>query len=523
MPEPIMSSYDELPYSCHPVLLTHPDNLACKALLHGLRSPAVETCRVLELGCGTGGNLIPLAQIIPTATFVGIDYAHRQILQGQAIADMVGLSNLRLKAMSLAEVDEELGEFDYILCHGVYSWVSDENQRHILRIISQHLAPNGVAYVSYNTFPGWHLRGLIREILCYQTKGVGDPAEQVSRARKYLDFLIQSTPDPKGIYAEILRREREILSRTPDTYVFHEHLEERNKPIYFHEFAKSASEHRLQFLSEASFPVDESNFTEELRTQLNETARDRIDYEQQLDFLCNGTFRRSLLCHADVALAGQPSTMAIRQLKIASRARPARPIAEIQSAEAEEFLGPEGESITTTFPLIKAALLCLSEASPQSLTLEELHLRANAKLGSSPDPIQKLHEAELLSKAILRCHKTDLIQLHLFEPCAIHEVSDHPVASGLSRWQAAHHEPISNLRHRMVELNNFERFILSLLDGTLDREGLCQAAFHHVASGQMDLQHHGKVVEDKSLIKVVVEQSLLETLHKLAAFSLLIR
>ena len=518
-----MSSYDELPYSCHPVLLAHPDNLACKALLYGLRSPAVETCRVLELGCGTGGNLIPLAQIIPSASFVGIDYAQRQILQGQAIADTVGLKNLQLKAMSLAEVDDQLGEFDYILCHGVYSWVSEENQRNILRIIGQHLAPSGVAYVSYNTYPGWHLRGLIREILCHQMKGTGDPTDQVQKARKYLDFLIQSTPDQKGIYAEILRREREILNRTPDTYVFHEHLEELNQPLYFHEFAKRAAEHKLQFVSEANFHAEESNFSEDLRAQLNDIARDRIDYEQQLDFLCNGTFRRTLLCHANIALASQPSTMALRQVRIASRARPSRPITDLHSSDAEEFLGTDGETITTTYPLIKAALLCLSEAAPHSLSQDELQIRTNAKLSSSPDPIRLLHETELLSKAILRCHKTDLIQLHLFEPATASEISERPMAAPLSRWQAAHQEPISNMRHRLVELNDFERLILSLLDGTLNRDDLCQAAVDHVAKGNMVLQHQGKPVEDKELIAVVVDQSLSETLQKLVALSLLIK
>lgn len=317
----LLSTYDELPYSCHLVQWAHPDNLACKGRLFGLRAPDVETCRVLELGCGTGANLLPLAQVFPKASFVGIDYAQRQILHGKAIVDTLGLKNIELHSLSLADVDQRLGSFDYILCHGVYSWVSPSNQQKILEIIEQLLTPHGVAYVSYNTYPGWHLRGLVREILCHQTAKGGEPMDQVQRARKYLDFLIQFTPEQDGIYAKILRREKEILAKTPDTYLFHEHLEELNQPLYFHEFASRASQHRLQFLSEASYQSDEANFSSALQQQLSELARDRIDYEQQVDFLCNGTFRRTLLCRADIALTGQPSIVALREMRIRARAR----------------------------------------------------------------------------------------------------------------------------------------------------------------------------------------------------------
>lgn len=521
MVDRFLSSYDEFPYSCHPVHLSHPDNLACKALLHGLRAPAVDSCRVLEIGCGTGGNLLPLAQFMPRATFVGIDNARRQILQGRAIADTVGISNVDLKAIGVAEVDDSLGEFDYIICHGVYSWVSPENQNQILRVIQQHLAPTGVAFVSYNIYPGWHLRGLVREILCRQVKGVGDPATHVQQARKYLEFLIKFTPDQQGVYAQALRREDLIMRSTPDSYVFHEHLEELNQPVYFHEFVTKAAEHRLQFLSEARFHSDEAGFSDELKQHLASLARDRIEYEQQIDFLCNGTFRRTLLCHTAVPLTTQPTPMALKHVRLSTRAAPSKAITDFLSASAEEFRGPEGEMITTSHPLLKAALVCLSEARPRSLTLDELLEQTNVMLSASPDPIQSLRDSELLANALLRCHKTDLVEIHLFESAVALQAGERPRAAPLVRWQAAHQEPVGNSRHRMVDLGDLDRLVLSLLDGTRDRRELCRAIVERIAQGQLSLEHQGKPIDDPELIEQVVEASLPTSLDKLAGLMLL--
>lgn len=521
MTERTPTSYDELPYASHPVHLTHPDNLACKALLYGLRSPDVTGCRVLELGCGTGGNVIPLAQILPGSSFVGLDNAARQIAQGQAVVNTLGLKNVDLQVLSLAEVDANLGSFDYILCHGVFSWVSRENQDRILEIIRQHLAPRGVAFVSYNTLPGWHLRGLVRDILCYHVRGRGDAAAKVQKARAYLDFLVRATPDQDSVYARVLRQEADLLRRTPDTYVFHEHLEEVNQPMYFHQFAERAAAHSLQFLSEARFHGQAANFPAELNAQLDALSRDRLEYEQQIDLICNGTFRRSLLCHADVSLAAQPSQLVLQQLRLATRAEPVGNPPDLKSQAAEEFRGPDKETISTTHPLLKAALVCLSEQRPRSVPFTELRDLAYARLGQSPDPVRSLQDTEILATAVLRCHLCNLIDVYGHDPVFAGPASERPQASPLARLQASHGEPVSNLRHRIVDSSDFDRFVLSLLDGTRDLTSLRQAVMDQVRQGALVLEHRGQPVQAPELIESVLEQALPASLEKLAALVLL--
>jgi len=522
MTERTPTSYDELPYACHPVHPTHPDNLACKALLHGLRSPDVAACRVLELGCGTGGNLIPLAQLLPGSRFVGLDNAARQIAQGQAVVKTLGLENIDLRVLSLAEVDTSLGAFDYILCHGVFSWVSREDQDRILEIVRQHLSPRGVAFVSYNTLPGWHLRGLIRDILCYHVRGRGDAAAKVLKARAYLDFLVRATPEQDSVYARLLRQEADLLRRTPDTYVFHEHLEELNQPLYFHQFAERLAAHRLQFLCEAKFHAQAASFSAELTSQLDALARDRLEYEQQIDLVCNGTFRRSLVCHADVPIAARPAPLALQQLRLATRVEPVRNPPDMTSQAAEEFRGADKETITTTLPLLKAALVCLSEQRPRSLPFAELRDQAHARLGQSPDAVQSLQDTEVLAAALLRCHQCDLIDVYGQDAVFVVPASQRPQASPLARLQASHGEPVSNLRHRIVDVNDLDRFVLFHLDGTRDRVALQQAVMDQVRRGALVLQHRGQPVQDPALIEQVVEHAVAQGLEKLASLALLI-
>ena len=245
------TSYDEIPYSDNCFPYTHPDHLATVATLHGLTPPPVENCRVLELGCARGGNLIPMALGLPDGRFVGIDLSRRQIAEGHAIIEKLGLRNIDLQALSIIDVGEQTGQFDYIVCHGVYSWVPEPVRDKILAICSTNLAPSGVAYVSYNTYPGWHERGMVRELMAYHVRNTREAPDRVERARGFLEELVRVLPAETSSYARIIRSEGEFLRGVSNTYVYHEHLEETNHPEYFHEFIGQARAKGLSFLAEA--------------------------------------------------------------------------------------------------------------------------------------------------------------------------------------------------------------------------------------------------------------------------------
>src|SRR5262245_31918292 len=205
------NSYDEVPYDSYPYPQTHPSRLATVATLFGMNPPPVGNCRVLELGCAGGGNIIPMAEGLPESEFVGIDLSGRQIADAQQIARTLGLSNITLRHASILDVDESYGPFDYVICHGVFSWVPDVVREKILDICAKHLTPQGVAYVSYNTYPGWHMRGMIRDMMRFHALRFADARAQVKQARALLDFLAKSAPKDGGAYSALLRSELEAL------------------------------------------------------------------------------------------------------------------------------------------------------------------------------------------------------------------------------------------------------------------------------------------------------------------------
>src|SRR4051812_3156188 len=275
MSTPEATSYDALPYLDLTVADTSPDRLAAMAILHGMSPPDPRRCRVLELGCAGGANLFPLAGAMPEAEFVGIDLSARQIESARAAVSILGLDNLAFHAMSLLDIDDDFGTFDYILCHGVFSWVPAPARDKILDIFARHLSPDGVAYLSYNTYPGWHFRGMVREMLKYHSDPVADPSARVGQARALLDFLVQAVPPSEGTYAQVLKEEQAIVAESKDTYIFHEHLEEENHPVYFHELVAHAAAHGLGYIGPARFDTIDDNLPDGVHRTLDLLGNDR--------------------------------------------------------------------------------------------------------------------------------------------------------------------------------------------------------------------------------------------------------
>ncbi len=208
------TSYDRTPYKSYPFCQTHPDRLATIASLFGLMPAPVHRCRVLELGCASGGNLIPMAEQFPDGTFLGIDSSIRQVGDGLRLVESLGLGNIELRHEDIVAFPVKGQEFDYIICHGVFSWVSDEVQRRILEICRKCLAPAGIAYVSYNTYPGWHMRGMIRDIMRYRARSFETPESQLAQARGLLAFLSNSVRTENNPYGILLKNELESIGRS---------------------------------------------------------------------------------------------------------------------------------------------------------------------------------------------------------------------------------------------------------------------------------------------------------------------
>lgn len=471
--EPAATSYDAIPYSVHAFPQTRPDRLATLARLFGLNAARPQRCRVLELGCASGGNLIPMALAEPESRFVGIDLSSRQIADGKAVVRELNVANLELKHLSIMDVGVELGGFDYILVHGVYSWVPPEVQRKILAICKANLAPHGVAYVSYNCLPGWHARGAIREMLWYHVARFTDPAQRVREARGLLAFLAKSAAGQDGFYSGLMRQELAVLHRTPDSYLLHEHLEEYNEPLYFHEFIERAAAHRLQYLGEAQIgAMMASQLGAETEQTLRKISADLLHMEQYMDFVRNRMFRQTLLCHADVKLEHALRAEAVQDFYIASAAKAVSAQPDVDSDTEEQFGAAGRSALTTRDPLMKATMVDLSRRWPLPVSFDQLLAAARARL--KEPGAAGADQARQLAVRLLNCHASGIVEFTAAPSRFVIEVSDRPVASPYARLRAREGPKVNNMRLEALMLSEPALLLLRHLDGQHDQAALVE-------------------------------------------------
>ncbi len=481
--------YDELPYPGAPFAQTHPDHLATLAILFGMAPAPAGQCRVLELGCGDGGNVIPMAFGLPESRFTGIDLAESAIARGQKLIDELQLKNVRLQQLDLMDLGADFGEFDYIIAHGVYSWVPPEVRERILDICKSRLAANGVAFVSYNAFPGGHLRQTLREMMLFHTRNVSGARERVKQARELLEFLVQAHPEPDA-YSMFLRVELEsLLDRKPECF-YHDELEEHNHRFYFHEFVADAAGHGLQYLSETRLlSMQAGVFPPETSEKINALTRDDdVLREQYLDFLKLRTFRQTLLCHAGVRLDRRPNPERVKQLSASSEARPSASEPDVRSAAAEEFNFPKGGKMSTNHPLAKAAILHLGRVWPQAVPFAELLRTARAMAArdtpAAGAPVDE--DSNWLSDMLLRLFAAEFLDLCVRAPSFASTVSERPAASPLAHAQLRAGLSITNLRHASISVDDeAARHLLLMLDGTRDRKQLLAEIRERLDAGEV--------------------------------------
>ncbi|MGZ0174892.1 MAG: methyltransferase regulatory domain-containing protein [Planctomycetales bacterium] len=456
-----VSTYDAVPYPSYAYPQSRPQHLYLMGKLFGMQPPPVESARVLEIGCAAGGNIIPLAELWPKSTFLGVDASQVQIQDGQRALNVLKLPNIELRHARIEELSGSIGVFDYIICHGVYSWVSLSTRNAILKTCRDQLSPEGIAFISYNTYPGWHMRGMIRDMMNYHCAGFDEPQERTQQARALLQFLADASASADETHHRMLLDELALLSKSSDSYLFHEHLEQVNAPLYFQEFIRHASEFEMRYLSEVDLTAMlPENLPDAVRGALDRIAPDLIHLEQYLDFIRNRKFRRTLLCHESVALNRTLSASRIQDFYVASPLRPTDNLThDVRAASNYNFEHPDGRSLTLNSPLEKAAFLCLAEHWPAAVQVSELASLAETKLsrltlGARPEG---WGDPRTLPDAILQCFVAGLVELTAHPSIFSPQPGSWPSTTRTAKYQAAAQDHVTNMRHEPVTLENDER------------------------------------------------------------------
>jgi SAM-dependent methyltransferase len=501
-PAPAGSAYEQLSYPGYAYAATHPARLEAVGRLLGLDPAPAATCRVLELGCGDGGNALSIAQSLPGAQVIGVDAAAAAVARGAELARAAGLENVELRVGDFESLSaEELDGVDYVVAHGVYSWIAPAARVALLACVRRCLAPEGIAFVSYNAYPGSYLRDMARDMLRYHLRDVEDPQARLAGAHELMETIVAiEEPSP---YARVLREHLERMLRAGDALLFHDDLAEISTPFYLHEIVEHAAAHGLRFLAEAelaeSLMRDVPASAERLMAGLPDDA---VVREQYLDFFKNRMFRQTLLCHGEAPVRRGLADGVLERLWLSSAARAEEP-ASADSAEAsaagegETFSTPDGFTMTTSEPLVLAAMHALAEAWPAAVGFPDLLDRALDAAGRGA-PRELV--AARLRDVMLQAHLARVVGLHGCPPpvaggavgggvgagkpprgSGLEASTRSPVrprASGLARAQlAAGASVLSSLLHANVRLDEpLDVALLPLLDGTRDRAALCEAA-----------------------------------------------
>jgi SAM-dependent methyltransferase len=438
MPETI---YDEVRYSNFPYAQTHPDRLATVAVLHGIEPPDPFSARVLEIGCGAGGNLLAMAAATPGLRAVGVDLAPTPIAEAQQAVREIGLTNAEFHQADVRDLTSAgLGTFDYIVAHGVYGWMPEDADDALLATIRASLAPAGVAYVSFNTQPGGYFRRMLRDVGNWHARHAEGALPKAAKAQELYEFLRDHRASPDDAYGSILARELPSLANAPSYRLVHDDLGEFWTPRWFAEFAGHAAAHGLAYVGEADlFSLRTEMLPDGVEELVHELVDgDRIGFENVSDLLTARHFRQCVIAHAGREIAVEPSPERAQRLHWAV----------LPNAEPLEV------------GLTADAFAVLDRQRPLAVGFETLR----AELGA--DPLA-------LGEALLDGFRRERLLPHAGPLRAATDPGTHPRASALARWQAARGTDMVSLAYQLVHMQEpAARVLVTLLDGTRDRDAI---------------------------------------------------
>jgi SAM-dependent methyltransferase/methyltransferase-like protein len=507
--------YDAIPYISYPATSLQPSRLAALATLFGVPTPSVRTARTLEIGCASGGHLIPLAASFPEAQFVGIDVSQVQIDAGRSRVQRLGLNNIDLLCQSVTDLTRADGRFDYIICHGVYSWVPPTIRDAILRLCRQLLTPDGVAVISYNVLPGWRMFQVVRDCMMLHAGSETEITQRSARVHELFRLFQTLTPE-KLTYGRIWRHEAQRMATRPDAYLAHELFEENSSPCTFSEFLAAAAEHQLTYLGETELHIMiPENIGAEAAQRIRELSNDEVKAtEQYIDSITGRTFRQSLLVPVERARSIDRSMESARAAQcywICGRGLQAAPT---QLVDEFTFVDSAGTVMTAHDRAVAQALRALIERFPEVSRIDEI-----CPTDAPEDGYQKT------LTALMKMLSLGMLNLTTEPVGCAHRLAERPKAWFVCANDAASGEPATaTLRHENFRLEPVARALLPLLDGTRDVGALTDNLFHLIHSGAMTVRdENGVSISEPARLRVVIGQSIGKCLSVLKNAAILVQ
>lgn len=436
----MVNAYDEIAYPSYAHSNTHPDKLATHAIMFGLPHAPADRCRFLEFGSGDGTNILPMAVAYPDSHFVGVDYAAEPVARGQALIKDLGLTNIELIHADILDVD--LGEepFDYIAAHGVYAWVPPTVRDAMMRLIGRFLAPQGVAYVSYDALPGGYVRLLIRNEVLFATRKIQG---REARIQAVLPLLRQfaDRPEDQCAFGKLVGLTAGNMLNGPASVLAHDALNDDYNPAFLYEFSDHCARYGLQILTDAVPNQCPTWFAE---GNVSEDQEEIIEKAQKADFEKVQFFHQSIVVRDDVKIDRRPSDERLLSLYVSS---------------------PVGGKVIESGGIMSLPTGTLGATTDKLAAIWP----AAARVG---DVIQSPNDLAGLAQLYWEGGATFHSQPTRFNT----QIGDRPMANPLLRLQAQRgHTQLTTLRHEVLQLDETMRDFLAGLDGTRSRLDIARA------------------------------------------------
>jgi len=484
----IQKNYDDVPYYSFPYDQTAPEHLAAVAHIFGLDAPDTRTARVLELGCAAGGNLIPFAVRNPDARVVGLDLSSIQIADGRRRIERLQLKNIELLQQDLTALTKDFGEFDYIVCHGVYSWVPENVQQAILRICHENLSARGIAYFGYKTYPGWKSREIVRDAMLLRAGNRESGRERLAYGRGIIEFLHKHAKR-NTVLAHAIEQDHELIRSFDAAYVIHDYLESMNAPCYFREFVACADAHGLAYLADTDVTtMFAANYGGEIeRLLVDECGHSQVLLEQYLDFVTDRAFRRSLLVRKERAgeISYRLREERMRELHVAASLKCADDAIRLDGSP-QRFEAASGDSVVLDSNAAKLAVDALSRAWPFTMSFDELR---RAVQTGRPDDDTDAQLVTLFNSIVLRGlgrYRVRPVARRSQNPLMDKAARDYP--ADLPEGQAHH---TFTAWHEPAVLDPVAAYLLPYLDGSRMRADLLALLAQAVSDGALTIDASG--------------------------------
>ena len=466
MRSPAQNPYDHVPYLSSISALTAPEHLALCSYWHDVAPPPIRCFHATELGCGDGANIIALAFYHPESNFVGIDLSSGQIHLASLAAAGANLKNVRFVQGDICELDaDSFPPSDYIIAHGLYSWVPEDTRKAIFRFCRHNLKPTGLAYISYNALPGWATRNLVRETLLRAPSVRDAPIHpKAEKAIQVAANLLEDLPSRDYAAAVLLANELERVRNGAPFYVLHEYLAETNQGFWLRDFVDAARSHDLDYVCDAQFCRWEGNVSPDLRARLAQRTTDQVEQEETADLLGDRYFRASILCRSDAVRTPTSRDELWQQVHIATSLGGLSDQFDLAEGVVEKFSGTNGTEITLQASITKAAVVSLCAQWPRGATLQHIHERAVQLLHQYGFSVPDYSEMQLRDD-LTTLFEAGQVDLRLHEPEYNSSVPSNPEAHALARYEAAHRNALSTPFHLPIPFEPAAMALVKELDG----------------------------------------------------------